>query len=553
MFLTRSTKTLIGNGWLELSQGNGCEWIDAQVAPDAHLANGSIEFVRNGWGNWWGQALSQVYHALNGGKGIKLDVFVPSDAVLGQDNIGLWLTDSTTNAFAHLAISRNNAASDPAGTEMGLTLKWSPDGVWSGNWDHWLWPSGDQVDQWQSYEMEIYDAGAGDLKLEIRSKNNTWTFDWYDNVPDFESVSISCSWTGWGGVSNPVFRADNIEAIGISNCADAIDAGYGLLADINNDCHVNLFDYALLAMDWMEDADPVTGDQHPWEPGSEGEVFADSFDRIDSDLIANNWVEIGVHPGWQNEGNAEIDGNRVKFTRVSTSGNNSCAWLKQSLTSQAHNIAVGASVDFMIPAGALASDGMFVQLEHSETAALAIMWLHWIPEEGQYELLVSMSPDGAWFPEWIDEGLLPATAQLGDTITVRMEIVDPQSNGDLKLRITAKEGATDLTIDWSFGFENHGTGDFEWYDNVDYFDIVGFAGIWSQGPTAISTLYADNFETVPYSIVNCSDVILLGYNSTADLDFDCDVDLYDVTTLVDAWLDCMDPFDSECQHLWLLP
>ena len=57
---------------------------------------------------------------------------------------------------------------------------------------------------------------------------------------------------------------------GIATCGQAIGQGYGLSADINKDCHVDLNDIAELSHAWLTCMDPETDDPnaclHPWEP-----------------------------------------------------------------------------------------------------------------------------------------------------------------------------------------------------------------------------------------------------------------------------------------------
>ena len=49
-------------------------------------------------------------------------------------------------------------------------------------------------------------------------------------------------------------------------CSDVIGFGYGLDSDVNSDCHVNLLDLALIAMDWMWCIEPTdSGCDKPWE------------------------------------------------------------------------------------------------------------------------------------------------------------------------------------------------------------------------------------------------------------------------------------------------
>jgi len=50
------------------------------------------------------------------------------------------------------------------------------------------------------------------------------------------------------------------------NCADAIGKGYSLSYDLDNDCRINLSDFALIAAKWFECIDPVNSKcSTPWE------------------------------------------------------------------------------------------------------------------------------------------------------------------------------------------------------------------------------------------------------------------------------------------------
>lgn len=55
------------------------------------------------------------------------------------------------------------------------------------------------------------------------------------------------------------------------------------------------------------------------------------------------------------------------------------------------------------------------------------------------------------------------------------------------------------------------------------------------------------FFTVPQ---NCAEAIADGYDSAADANLDCYVDLRDFALLSQDWLQCMDPVDTACLHPW---
>ena len=50
-----------------------------------------------------------------------------------------------------------------------------------------------------------------------------------------------------------------------ANCAEALAAGFSLLADLNSDCFVNLADFAMFASQWLQCIDPSDQDcDEPW-------------------------------------------------------------------------------------------------------------------------------------------------------------------------------------------------------------------------------------------------------------------------------------------------
>ena len=51
-------------------------------------------------------------------------------------------------------------------------------------------------------------------------------------------------------------------------------------------------------------------------------------------------------------------------------------------------------------------------------------------------------------------------------------------------------------------------------------------------------------------ITDCEQAIELGYTLPADMNRDCYVDIRDLSYIAMEWLDCMDPLDPTCEHLW---
>ena len=51
-----------------------------------------------------------------------------------------------------------------------------------------------------------------------------------------------------------------------ADCAEAIEFGYGLASDLNDDCQVNLLDLAEIGLDWLWCVDPKNENcQHLWQ------------------------------------------------------------------------------------------------------------------------------------------------------------------------------------------------------------------------------------------------------------------------------------------------
>ena len=56
-----------------------------------------------------------------------------------------------------------------------------------------------------------------------------------------------------------------VTALGPADCAQAVSEGYAHIADLNQDCYIDLLDLAIFTADWQDCMDPTDPHcTHPW-------------------------------------------------------------------------------------------------------------------------------------------------------------------------------------------------------------------------------------------------------------------------------------------------
>ena len=117
-----------------------------------------------------------------------------------------------------------------------------------------------------SIVIEALGSGGGIRNLTIQLYDyqiiNVPTRDFSGNIilADQPIADAYQSITVDPNASYVLVATNGVEIVGITemvtSCQSAINAGYGLAADLNKDCHVNLQDIALLAIDWLKCNNP---------------------------------------------------------------------------------------------------------------------------------------------------------------------------------------------------------------------------------------------------------------------------------------------------------
>ena len=130
----------------------------------------------------------------------------------------------------------------------------------------------DAVDWSAGYVWHTLTVEMNFATHEARAKLNDKDFTAWVHMPEEDSFFYSGSAYDYTSInvnaSQGTFNLDNLWLTQAEyDCAEAIADGYGLDLDFNDDCSINLVDFASLAGDWLDCMEPgVGGCQTPWSP-----------------------------------------------------------------------------------------------------------------------------------------------------------------------------------------------------------------------------------------------------------------------------------------------
>ncbi|MBN2377304.1 MAG: metallophosphoesterase [Sedimentisphaerales bacterium] len=115
------------------------------------------------------------------------------------------------------------------------------------------------------WRVDVADAtaiGGGDYLAETTAE----IVDFYNNVgvndlafpPDGRHLAVGCP--------SGDDRIYIFNALPPADCDDAIEKGYSLVQDLNNDCKVNFEDFAIFSLGWLDNIDPQDANSSsPWD------------------------------------------------------------------------------------------------------------------------------------------------------------------------------------------------------------------------------------------------------------------------------------------------
>jgi hypothetical protein len=127
-------------------------------------------------------------------------------------------------------------------------------------------------DEGETWSKTIYDLHTGGMYASSAVLADGTVVTTIDNRPDGGLILTSLRWTppSFEEVAAGGFWTPNVvEPLGLltlSNCQEAIAAGYGIASDLDGDCYITLADLALQVGDWLLCIHPGDPDcERPWE------------------------------------------------------------------------------------------------------------------------------------------------------------------------------------------------------------------------------------------------------------------------------------------------
>ena len=160
-------------------------------------------------------------------------------------------------------------ASGKSGSYKQLQLTYDIKAVWKAVDHYWMvWINFDDATSEQFNYIPQYTLSASNVWLQegpflydISDANQSKTIE---SVFLKTFIPICPGPNYWVRFDNIVVRA--VPLTGPDNCTEAIQAGYTLNSDLNDDCYVDLADFAVIANEWLDCILPYNPDcTAPWE------------------------------------------------------------------------------------------------------------------------------------------------------------------------------------------------------------------------------------------------------------------------------------------------
>ena len=342
--------------------------------------------------------------------------------------------------------------------------------------------------------------------------------DQFEQVADVSTVFVkqhgvnTIRLDSYPDTTGNVSHIDDVKIISALTCSDLWTSGLGLLWDINQDCYINMQDFAEIAANWLESSVLYQGQN----------IIGQDFDSFSANVSGFVGSSSDTGGRW---GNFLLDGSPNISTTFAHSGNNSLV-VERGKAAPFGRVAAGTDGQrfeisywqfrYDYPSSTVITPGVSLD-ESSFTSCLSL------------GIFIQGAGNVFYFngTAWVDTGYDMAKQKW---TRIRQDV-------DLS---KGTYGAYDLYLMEAGGTEIKILSDKALSETIS---TVNAMQLNPQGTTGTKT-YFDDIILKRY--LTCSDIWQIGQGSLSDFNHDCSVDFIDVEEFANHWLLCNNPMDETC-------